>query len=119
MRIFIFIIAFAFSSTGFSDEDGIKKVHTSEYDSPRLQQSLKFYVAHYSPHATNHFYVGPTSIQKGKLNTALVYWKEERTLLPYTELTIDEPILAWHGHHLKLDRDTVVRQLTLAAALTL
>jgi hypothetical protein len=86
-------------------------VVAADFRSPRTTRSLNYYVAHYSSHATNHFYVGPIEVQDGELVRALVYWKEERTLLPYAELTADTPdgadSLAWRGHDLKLDRDTV------------
>jgi len=86
-------------------------VKTSPYKAPRLERELNFFVANYSSHETNHFYVGATTIKHGELWSAWVYWKEERTLLPYTELVADAPegaeSLAWRGHDLKLDRDTV------------
>jgi hypothetical protein len=107
MRTLIFIFAMAFCATGHSDDD-LKKVVNSEFESPRLERSLNFFVAHYSSHATNRFYVGPIKIHEGMLVEALVYWKEERTLLTYTELIKGAPdSFAWHGHALKLDRDTV------------
>ncbi|HEY1788545.1 MAG TPA: hypothetical protein VGJ73_10335 [Verrucomicrobiae bacterium] len=71
---------------------------------------MDYYVAHFSSHATNHFYVGAVEVDHGRLVRALVYWKEERTILDYSELAEDAPkgseIEAWH-YPLKLDRDTV------------
>ena len=78
-------------------------------DSDSLKMGLNYWTATFSDHPVNHFYVGRTrsadSIQ------ALIYWKEERTLIEYRGLTeaSDEPLalsLAF-GHSLKLDRDTV------------
>ena len=86
-------------------------VKTSPYNAPRLERELNFFVANYSSHETNHFYVGATEIKHGELVSAWVYWKEERTLLPYDELVPDTPegadSEAWTLNKLKLDRDTV------------
>jgi hypothetical protein len=84
-------------------------VAASDFHSPRIERELNFYVATHPLHSTNHFYVGPTKIDHGELIEALVYWKEERTILSYRELEADalHDIFAWGGHELKLDRDTV------------
>jgi len=87
-------------------------VKTGTYKAPRLQRELNFFVSNYSSHETNHFYVGPTEVSHGKLISAWVYWKEERTLLTYAEPDSDTPegaeAFAWtHHFDLKLDRDTV------------
>lgn len=76
---------------------------------PRIEHELNFYVATHPWHATNNFYVYPTDFRHGEPLRATVYWKEERTLLSYAELEADatHDILAWSGHDLKLDRDTV------------
>lgn len=81
----------------------------SDFRSQRIERELNFYVAAHPLHATNHFYVGATKLDHGKLVEAIVYWKEERTLLPYSELNADatHDIFAWQGHESKLDRDTV------------
>ena len=87
-------------------------VKTASYKAPRLERELDFFVSNYSTHETNHFYVGATTINHGQLWSAWVYWKEERTLMTYEELSVDAPegaeALAWTDHYdLKLDRDTV------------
>jgi hypothetical protein len=89
--------------------DRPSRVAASDFQSPRLERELNFYIAAHPSHATNHFYVGATKLDHGQLIEALVYWKEERILLPYTELEADAPhdVFAWQGHELKLDRDTV------------
>jgi hypothetical protein len=110
MRAIILTTLFFVACTSPS-HNGLMHVVTADFRSPRLTRSLNYYVAHYSSHATNHFYVGPIEVQDGELVRALVYWKEERTLLPYSELTADAREgtdgFAWQGHDLKLDRDTV------------
>ena len=107
----ILLTALLFTGCARHEDDGLMHVVAADFRAPRLVRSLNYYVAHYSSHATNHFYVGPIEVHDGELVRALVYWKEERTLLPYAELTADTPdgaeVFAWHGHDLKLDRDTV------------
>jgi hypothetical protein len=93
--------------------DRLMHVIASDFRSHSIKRCLDYYVAHYSSHATNHFYVGAVEIDHGQLVRALVYWKEERTILDYTELAADarkgSEIEAWRrgGLGLKLDRDTV------------
>jgi hypothetical protein len=110
MRAFI-IMALLLVGCAKSADNGIMHVVALDFRSPKIERELKFYVANFSTHATNHFYVGATKLDKGQLVTALVYWKEPRILMNYGELTDDAPegaeIFAWQGHHLKLDRDTV------------
>jgi hypothetical protein len=107
----IILTALFFAGCARQADDGLMHVVVADFHAPRLARSLNYYVAHYSSHATNHFYVGPIEVHDGQLVRALVYWKEERTLLPYAELTADTADgaegFAWHGHDLKLDRDTV------------
>jgi hypothetical protein len=85
---------------------------TSNFRSPRIERELNYYVANFSSHETNHFYVCATKLERGQLLKAIVYWKEERTLLDYGELEPDarHDIFAWGPHELKLDRDTVDTQ---------
>jgi hypothetical protein len=54
--------------------------------SKKVERALKFYVARFSTHATNHFYVGVTKLDRKEPLTALVYWKEARLLMDYREL---------------------------------
>jgi hypothetical protein len=86
-----------------------KYVIASNFRSPRIQRELNYYVANFSSHETNHFYVVATRLDHAELRQAMVYWKEERMLLPYFELVPDarHDIFAWGPHELKLDRDTV------------
>jgi hypothetical protein len=90
-------------------EDRPLRVAASDFQSRRIERELHSYVAAHPLHATNHFYVGATKLDHGELIEALVYWKEERVLLPYTELEANatHEAFAWQGHELKLDRDTV------------
>ena len=80
---------------------------TSAYpDTPCIRRCLNYYVSNFSTNAINHFYVGTVH---GGWGDALVYWKEERTIMDYSELAPDSvgaEAEAWH-HGLKLDRDTV------------
>jgi len=91
--------------------DKILVVKTAPFQAPRLERELNFFVSNYSTYPTNRFYVGPTKIDKGELVSAWVYWKEGRMLLTYEELSSDAAegaeALAWTGHDLKLDRDTI------------
>jgi len=110
MRAFI-IIAFFLVGCARNPDNGIMHVVDSDFRSQKIDRELKFYVANFSTHATNHFFIGATKLDHGQLVTALVYWKEPRILMDYGELTDDTPegaeIFAWRGHHLKLGRDTV------------
>jgi hypothetical protein len=75
-------------------------------DTPCVRRCLDYYVSNFSTNGTNHFYVGATP---GGWGVALVYWKEERTIMDYNELDPESEgreALAWQ-HELKLDRDTV------------
>jgi len=91
----------------------------SDFRSKWVQKELHYYTASHSSHPTNHFYVGAVEINHGGLVRALIYWKEERTLLDYTELSEDAPegaeSLAWH-HRWKLDRDTVDMEQDIAGS---
>ena len=95
-------------------DEGIIPVIASDFKSTSLKRCLDYYVANFSSHATNHFYVGAVEIDKGQLVRAMIYWKEERRILLYGELNADAPKGseieafggAW-GDGLRLDRDTV------------
>jgi hypothetical protein len=101
----LFVFALLSIGAGISST----RITASQFRSERIKRELDFYVATHLLHPVNHFYVGATKVDHGRLNEALVYWKEERLLLPYTELNADasHDIFAWQGHELKLDRDTV------------
>lgn len=84
----------------------------SNFRSQRIERELNYYVANFSAHETNHFYVGATKLEHSGLIQAIVYWKEERILLDYRELEPDaqHDSFSWGPHELKLDRDTVDTQ---------
>jgi hypothetical protein len=118
MRAIIFILMLLFTDKLHAG-DRLMHVVPSDFRSQSIMRCLDYYVAHFSPHATNHFYVGAVELDRGQLVRALVYWKEERTLLDYSELAADAPkgaeVEAWH-HGLKLDRDTVDTEADIAGS---
>src|ERR1700677_4739286 len=92
--------------------ENVAYVKSSKFQSPRIERELKYYVASHSTNDTNHFYVGATEMKDHELIEAFVYWKEEQTLLSYSELdknaTDDHDAEAWGPPFgLKLGRDTV------------
>jgi hypothetical protein len=52
-----------------------KYLITSNFRSPRIERELNYYVANFSPHETNHFYVVGTRLDHGELRQVKVYWK--------------------------------------------
>lgn len=102
------VVIFALLLLGCAHEQ-ILTVIGPNFRSPRIERELNYYVANFSSHETNHFYVGATRLDHDRLVEAMVYWKEERTLLTYYELVPDakHDIFAWGPHEVKLDRDTV------------
>jgi hypothetical protein len=109
VRLIVILALFAVGCQ-HAQNNGITRVISSKFHSNDIERCLKYWVANYSEHSTNNFYVGPIAVNQGELTQALVYWKEERTLLTYSGLAEDAPKgaegFAW-GHDLKLDRDTV------------
>jgi hypothetical protein len=109
MRTIIFILVLLITNKLHAGESAMHVIG-SDFHSQSITRCLDYYVAEYSQHATNHFYVGALKIDHGQLVRALVYWKEEQTLLDYGELAVDAPkgaeVFAWE-HQLKLGRDTV------------
>ena len=87
-------------------------------ESPLIKRSLLWWTSISSTNDINHFYVGATKPAGGFVD-ALVYWKEERTIIEYRELDSDLPLgreaLAFH-HWLKLDVDTVDTQDEIAGS---
>jgi hypothetical protein len=77
-------------------------------ESPLIRRCLLWWTSNISTNATNHFYVGAAKPSGG--SDALIYWKEERTIIEYHELRPDSPpgaeAQAFH-HWIKLDEDTV------------
>ena len=112
MRALILSVVLLTGCAGSTDDSYVQVV-ASDFHSPKIERELKFYVANFSTHATNHFYVGATKLDRGDLVAALAYWKEARILLNYDELVGDTNALnghemeAWPLPHWKLDRDTV------------
>ena len=84
----------------------------SDLKLPRIERELDYHVATHPWYETNHFFVYPTGSYHGKPTGAMVYWKEERTILRYNELEPDavHDTFAWRGREVKLDRDTVDTQ---------
>ncbi len=60
-----------------------------------IERCLRYWAAHYSGEATNHFYVYPTDLDQGDLVGALVYWREGGRLLDYAEMPQGEEAQAW------------------------
>jgi hypothetical protein len=112
------LLAFVVLLTGCAhqSQSGVMRVIAADYRSPRIERCLSYWATYnaedYTLHPTNHFYVGATEIRRGELIAALVYWKEERTILFYEGLNDWMPlegqeVMAWRGGGLKLGRDTV------------
>ncbi len=115
MRSLLVFIVFL-TGCAHQSQSGIMHVIAANCRSPRIERCLSYWATYdaenYSLHATNHFYVGATEIRRGELISALVYWKEERTILFYEGLADWMPLegseaLAWRGGGLKLGRDAV------------
>jgi hypothetical protein len=78
-------------------------------DSPSIKRCLQYWTSNYSTNAINHFYAGAAHLTD-RSNVALVYWKEERTIIEFSDIGADAPKgaekEAWI-QDLRLDRDTV------------
>lgn len=99
----VLLLAGCASRTG----DGLMHVIGRDFNALWIERDLQYWTACFSVHRTNHFYVGATELDHGRLRRALVYWKEERTIIDVGEPTEDATeCMTWH-HPLKLDRDTV------------
>jgi len=77
------------------------------FRSPGMDRCLQYWTAQFSTHATNHFYVLATEVDRGDLVEALVYWREGGRLLAYSEAPEGAEDQAWR-HHPKVDRSTVL-----------
>ena len=77
-------------------------------ETPMIKRCLVYWTSNFSTNAINHFYVGAVKPTGG--SDALIYWKEERTIIEYDGLAPDAPrgaeIEAFRGT-IKLDQDTV------------
>ena len=79
---------------------------STTFHSPGIERCLKYWTAQFSTHASNHFYVCATDIDRGELVEAIVYWREGGRLLTYSEVPRGAEAHAWRLRP-KVDRDTV------------
>jgi hypothetical protein len=77
------------------------------FRSPGIERCLRYWTAHFSGQATNHFYVYPTDLDQGDLVGALVYWREGGRLLDYAETPEGQEAQAWRLRP-KVDRTAVL-----------
>ena len=77
------------------------------FRSPGIERCLRYWTAHFSGQATNHFYVYPTDLDQGDLVGALVYWREGGRLLDYAEMPKGAEAQAWRLRP-KVDRTAVL-----------
>ena len=91
--------------------EGMFRVSGGAFWSRWIESDLHFYVALSSEHPTNHFYVAAMSTEKGQLADALVYWKEEQTILHWSDIAPSGrpggEIFAWDIHDWKFGKDTL------------
>jgi hypothetical protein len=78
----------------------------ASFNSPGIERCLQYWTAHFSLHATNHFYVSATEVDQGDLVGALVYWREGGRILNYAEVPEDAEPQAWRLRP-KVDRSSV------------
>jgi len=83
------------------------QVAPGNFRSPGIERCLQYWTANFSPHATNHFHVCATEVDRGDLVQALVYWREGGRLLDYCEAPKGAEAQAWRLRP-KVDRDTVL-----------
>ena len=83
------------------------QVAAADFHSPGIERCLQYWTAKFSLHATNHFYVCATEVDRGELVGALVYWREEGRLLDYAEVAKGSEAQAWRLRP-KLDRNAVL-----------
>ena len=83
------------------------QVAPAEFHSPGIERCLQYWTATFSLHATNHFYVCATEVDRGDLVGALVYWREEGRLLDYAEVPKGAEAQAWRLRP-KVDRNAVL-----------
>jgi hypothetical protein len=79
----------------------------ASFQSPGIERCLQYWTASYSLHATNHFYVCATEVDRGDLVRALVYWREGGRILDYLEVTQGAEAQAWRLRP-KVDRSAVL-----------
>jgi hypothetical protein len=79
----------------------------ASFRSPGIERCLQYWTANFSVHATNHFYVRATEVDRGDLVGALVYWQEGGRILDYTEAPKGAEARAWRLRP-KVDRSAVL-----------
>jgi len=82
-------------------------VAPADFRSPGIERCLQYWTANFSSHATNHFSVCATEVDRGDLVEALVYWKEGGRLLDYCEASKGAEAQAWRLRP-KVDRTAVL-----------
>jgi hypothetical protein len=85
------------------------------FRSPGIERCLQYWTAHFSTHATNHFYVCATEVDREDLVEALVYWREGGRLLDYCEVPKGEEAQAWRLRP-KVDRTAVITDEQISAS---
>ena len=83
------------------------QVSPAKFNSPGIERCLQYWVAHFSEHATNCFFVCATDLDRGDLVEALVYWREGGRLLDYSEVPAGAEAQAWRLRP-KVDREAVL-----------
>ena len=83
------------------------QVAPAEFHSPGIERCLQYWTANFSGHATNHFYVCATDVDRRDLVGALVYWREEGRLLDYAEVPKGAEAQAWRLRP-KVDRSAIL-----------
>ena len=85
------------------------------FRSPGIKRCLEYWTVQFSQHATNHFYVYATAVDRGDLVEALVYWREGGRLLDYAEVPKGAEAQAWRLRP-KVDRDAVLTDETVSGS---
>jgi hypothetical protein len=91
------------------------QVAPTTFHSPGIERCLQYWTAHFSTHATNHFYVSATQVDRGDLIGALVYWKEGGRLLDYCEEPKGKEAQSWRLRP-KVDRTAVLTDEQIRAS---
>jgi hypothetical protein len=86
---------------------------SATFHSPGIERCLQYWTANFSPHASNHFYVCATDLDRGDLVEALVYWREGGRLLDYSEMPKGAEAQAWRLRP-KLDREAITTDETIS-----
>jgi hypothetical protein len=92
-----------------------QQVAPGNFRSAGIERCLQYWTANFSQHATNHFYVSATEVDRGDLVEALVYWREGGRLLDYCEAPKGAEAQAWRLRP-KVDRNTVLTDERISAS---